>query len=57
MMSDVSPVVDYYCYYYKDLQKKTYPPLCLKILVYTPPTQIKQTLYTQLGVIYAQAIK
>jgi hypothetical protein len=40
---------------YKDLQKKTYPPLCLK--QYTPPVQINQTLYTQPGVKYAQLAK
>jgi hypothetical protein len=40
---------------YKDLQKKTYPPLRSKI--YTPPTQIKQTLRTQPGVSYAQVTK
>jgi hypothetical protein len=40
---------------YKDLQKKTYPPLRSKI--YTPPTQIKQTLCTQPEVSYAQVTK
>jgi hypothetical protein len=40
---------------YKDLQKKTYPPLRLK--QYNPPAQIKQTLYTQTGVTYAQITK
>jgi PAX-interacting protein 1 len=40
------------CTVYKDLQKKAYPPLRLK--VYTPPAQIKQTLYTQPGITYAQ---
>jgi hypothetical protein len=36
------------CTVYKDLQKKTWPPLPLK--QYTPPAQIKQTLHTQPGV-------
>jgi hypothetical protein len=40
---------------YKDLQKKTYPPLHLK--QYTSPAQIKQTLHTQPGVTYAQITK
>jgi hypothetical protein len=40
------------CMIYKDIQKKTYPPLCLKTC--TPPSQIKQTLYTQPEVTYAQ---
>jgi hypothetical protein len=38
-----------------DLQKKIYPPLCLK--QYTPPAQIKQTLHTQPGVTYVQLTK
>jgi hypothetical protein len=33
------------CTVYEDLQKKTYPSLRLEI--YTPPTHIEQTLYTQ----------
>jgi hypothetical protein len=40
---------------YKDLQKKTYPPLRLK--QYIPPAHIKQTLHTQPGVTYAQIMK
>jgi hypothetical protein len=43
------------CTVYKDLQKKTYPPLRLKI--YTPLAQIKQTLHTQPGVTYAHITK
>jgi hypothetical protein len=43
------------CTVYKDLQKKTYPPLPLKI--YTPLAQIKQTLHTQPRVTYAQITK
>jgi hypothetical protein len=43
------------CMVYKDLQKKTYPPLRPKI--YTPPAQLKQTIYTQPGVSYAQVTK
>jgi hypothetical protein len=43
------------CTVYKDLQKKTQPPLHLE--QYTPPAQIKQTLYTQPGVTYAQITK
>jgi uncharacterized membrane protein (DUF485 family) len=39
---------------YKDLQKKTYPPLHLK--QYTP-AQIKQTLHTQPGVTHVQITK
>jgi hypothetical protein len=37
---------------YKDLQKKTFPPLRPKI--YNPPPNLKQTSHTQLGVTYAQ---
>jgi hypothetical protein len=40
------------CTVYKDLQRKTYPPLRLK--QYTPPALIQQTLHTQPGVSYAQ---
>jgi hypothetical protein len=40
---------------YKDLQKKPYAPLCFK--QYTPPAQIKQTLYTQPGVTCVQITK
>jgi hypothetical protein len=43
------------CTVYKDLQKKTYPPLRLK--QYTPPAQIKQTLHTQPGVTYVYITK
>jgi hypothetical protein len=43
------------CTVYKDLQKKTYPPLHSKI--YTPTAQIKQNQYTQQGVTYAQVTK
>jgi hypothetical protein len=43
------------CTIYKDLQKKTQPPLRSKI--YTPPVQIKQTLRTQPRVSYAQVTK
>jgi hypothetical protein len=61
VMSDVSSVVDIILWItrdvmvYKNLQKKTYPPLSLK--QYTPPAQIKQTLHTQPGVTYAQITK
>jgi hypothetical protein len=59
-MSDVSCVGNHPanykgCAVYKGLHKKTYPPLCLK--QYTPPAQIKQTLYTQLGITYVQITK
>jgi hypothetical protein len=37
---------------YKDLQKKTYPPLRVK--QYTPPTLIQQSIHIQPGVSYAQ---
>jgi hypothetical protein len=40
------------CTVYKDLQKRTYPPLHLK--QYTHRAQIKHTLYTQPGVTYTQ---
>jgi hypothetical protein len=40
---------------YKDLQKKTYPPLRLK--QNNLSAQLKQTLYTQPGVTYAQITK
>jgi hypothetical protein len=40
------------CTVYKDMQKKTSPLLRLK--QYTPPAQIKHTVYTQPGVTYAQ---
>jgi hypothetical protein len=40
---------------YKDLQKKTYPPLSPKI--YTPPAELQQTVNTQPGVTYAQVTK
>jgi hypothetical protein len=43
------------CRVYKDLQKKTYPPLRPKI--YTPAAQLQQTVNTQPGVSYAQATK
>jgi hypothetical protein len=43
------------CKVYKDLQKKTYPTLCVK--QYTLPAQIKPTIYTQPGVTYAQITK
>jgi hypothetical protein len=43
------------CTVYKDLQKKTYPPLSSKI--YTTSAQIKQTLCTQPGVSYARVTK
>jgi hypothetical protein len=39
---------------YKDLQRKTYPPIRFK--QYTPPAQIKQTLHTQPGVTYALCV-
>jgi hypothetical protein len=43
------------CTVYKELQKKTYPPLRLK--QYTLPIQIKHILHTQPGVTYAQITK
>jgi hypothetical protein len=43
------------CMVYKDLQKKTYPPLRLK--QYTPAAQTKHTLHTQPGVTYVQITK
>jgi hypothetical protein len=43
------------CAVYRDLQKRTYPPLRLK--QYTPPAQIKRALHTQPGVTYAQITK
>jgi hypothetical protein len=49
VMSDVSSTAEIIlritrvCTVYKDLQKKTYPPLRWKI--YNPPGQIKQTVY------------
>jgi hypothetical protein len=42
------------CTVYTDLWKEIYPPLCLKICT---PARIKQTLYTQRGVTYAQITK
>jgi hypothetical protein len=52
-MSHVSSVVNHPanykgCTVYKDLEKKTYPPLRSKI--YTPPAQMKQTMSTESGV-------
>jgi hypothetical protein len=40
------------CMVYKDLQKKTFPPLGPKI--YIPPPNLKQTSHTQPGATYAQ---
>jgi hypothetical protein len=43
------------CTVYKDLQKKTCPPLSFKQC--TPSAQIKQNLHTQSGATYAQITK
>jgi hypothetical protein len=59
-MSDVScggnlPANCKGCAVYKDLQKKAHRPIRLK--QYTFPTQIKHTLYTELGITHAQINK
>jgi hypothetical protein len=43
------------CRVYKEVRKKTYPPL--RFNQYTPRAQIKHTLHTQPGVTCAQIIK
>jgi hypothetical protein len=59
-MSDVSSVMEIILLITRDVwstktTKKTYLPLRLK--QYTPPTQMKQILHTQLGITYAHITK